>query len=165
MRERSLEFNLFGKPQILDVLLAPPFLAYFSVLPMHWSWPDHCLLWNRVVHWWLLNLIYVKLSFMMNFNWNNHLLGLLRHMFTKDRTRALGQWLIQGRSSEEIYQGRDMDMIYVAAMVQGILEVHTYAHLHSVQYFAFNNIKKRIKFKHLPLHCPKFGLFSSTKKY
>lgn len=52
-----------------------------------------------------------------------------------------------------------MDLIYVAAMVQGILEVHTYAHFHSVQYFAFNNIKKRIKFKHLASHCPKCGLF------
>lgn len=54
-------------------------------------------------------------------------------MFTKDRTRALGQRLIQGRSSGERYLGRNMDMIYVAAMVQGILEVHNYAHLHSVK--------------------------------
>lgn len=54
-------------------------------------------------------------------------------------------------------------MIYVAAVVQGILEVHTYVHLYSVQYFAFNNIKKRIKFKHLPLHCPKCGLFSQLR--
>lgn len=56
-----------------------------------------------------------------------------------------------------------MDMIYVAAVVQGILEVHTHVHLYSVQYFAFNNIKKRIKFKHLPLHCPKCGLFSQLR--
>lgn len=54
-------------------------------------------------------------------------------------------------------------MIYVAAVVQGILEVHTHVHLYSVQYFAFNNIKKRIKFKHLPLHCPKCGLFSQLR--
>lgn len=90
-------------------------------------------------------------------------MGFLTHMLTKGRTRALGQRLIQGGFSGEIYLDRNMDMIYVAAMVQDIVEVDAYAHLHSVQYFAFKNIKKRIKFKHLPLHCYKCGLFSQLK--
>lgn len=60
-----------------------------------------------------------------------------------------------------MYLARNMD--YVSAMVQGTLEVHTYAHLQSGNYLAFNNIKKKIKFKHLPLHCPKCGLFSQLR--
>lgn len=90
-------------------------------------------------------------------------MGLLTHMFTKDRARGLGQRLIQGGFSGEMNLDRNMDMIYVSAMVQKILEEDSYAHLHSVQYFAFKNIKKRIKFKHLPLHCHNCGLFSQLK--
>lgn len=40
---------------------------------------------------------------------------------------------------------------------------HAHADLYSVQYFGFNSIKKRIKFKHIPLHCPKFGQFSELR--
>lgn len=32
-----------------------------------------------------------------------------------------------------------------------------------MQYFGFNSIKKRIKFKPVPLHFPKFGQFSEPR--
>lgn len=32
-----------------------------------------------------------------------------------------------------------------------------------MQYFGFNSIKKRIKFKHVPLHSSKFGQFSELR--
>jgi len=32
-----------------------------------------------------------------------------------------------------------------------------------VQYFGFNSIKNRIKFKHVPLHSPKSGQFSELR--
>lgn len=85
-------------------------------------------------------------------------------MFTKGKNKSSWSKIDSG----EVFRGaisgdKHRYDFYVAAMAQGILEVHTFAHLHSVQCFTFNNIKKRIIFKHLPLHCHKCGLFSQLK--